>query len=436
MGLEVTNPWWLLAGAVAFMWAVLWYRRSLVDFPRSQRAASLAVRSLVLAMLCLALARPAVLLRTTRQYVLLLVDVSRSIGARAADYARDFVRKVLEEAGDSEVGPVFFAAETGAVHSMWPENHDLPDDRLQATNIDTALRTTRALFPTGFVPRIVLLSDGRETEGNARQATTGLGIPVDVVPLPGRDEPELQVAAVHASLQVPPEEPFHVEVEISSNRAQPVTATLYRNGLKVADREIELKPGTETVRLRDRLSEEKQATYLVVVRGPEDTFLDNNRMEAVVHSRGKPKVMIVEQRVELGRHLARALQQNEMIGEVRTPDGVPEKLQDLQDFDAVVVSNVPATAFSTQQMETLRRYVTDLGGRLCDGGRRSGLWSGGLFPYPPRGDPARPLQHSPREGQTRDCHGTRHRQIRIDGGYQDRHGQASRCERYRDARPK
>src|SRR5213593_3688559 len=78
-GLEFAHPIWLLAvGAVP---SLMWYfRRSLVDFAKWQKAISLGVRIAIVLLLVLALAGLTLLKPTARQFVIVVVDQSVSVG--------------------------------------------------------------------------------------------------------------------------------------------------------------------------------------------------------------------------------------------------------------------------------------------------------------------------------------------------------------------
>src|SRR5712691_4318888 len=78
-GLELTHPGWLLAvGAVP--WLVWYFRRSLVDFAKWQKAISLGVRIAIVLLLVLALAGLTLLKPTDRQFVIVVLDQSVSVG--------------------------------------------------------------------------------------------------------------------------------------------------------------------------------------------------------------------------------------------------------------------------------------------------------------------------------------------------------------------
>ena len=78
-GLEFTHPGWL-AAVIAVPWVVWYFRRSLVDFARWQRAVSTGVRVAIVLLLVLSLAGFTLLRPTGRQFVIVAVDQSLSVG--------------------------------------------------------------------------------------------------------------------------------------------------------------------------------------------------------------------------------------------------------------------------------------------------------------------------------------------------------------------
>ena len=60
---------------------------------------------------------------------------------------------------------------------------------------------------------------------------------------------------------------------------------------------------------------------------------------------------------------------------MRSEHGLPETLEGLAAFDAVVLADFPATAMSPRQMQMIKQYVTDLGGGLVMFGSENGFGS-------------------------------------------------------------
>lgn len=379
-GVELSRPWmlWSLVLLVPVAW---YYLRTLSDFPRWQKRCSLGLRTVIVLLIALALAGLSLLSPTTRKFIVLAIDRSQSVDADATKRIDEFIQELEKVKGSNHVALLDFAGEPSQVAVKPEDRKPSGEEHKAATNIAAAIETAAAAIPPTFVPHIVLLSDGRQTLGDAVQASAAAGIPVSAVPLPTRDEPEIQVAEVIAPAQVRQGEPFYVEVVIASNHADEGFIDVYRGDILVSEKTaaIKIKSGETKFRFRQTVDDEKQVDFAVRVRDFEDTLLDNNAASAVVFASGKPAVLLIDSQVDQTNQLRWALEEQGLAVQVRPTEGIPRSLSELQRFDCVVLSNVPATAMTLQQMETIRTYVQDLGGGLVMLGGDQSFGLGGYY---------------------------------------------------------
>src|SRR5439155_16213373 len=73
------------------------------------------------------------------------------------------------------------------------------------------------------------------------------------------------------------------------------------------------------------------------------------------------------------------LEEEGILVDIRPPQGMPDNLADLQNYELVILSNVPATALTQRQMEVVRTYVQDLGGGLIMLGGDQSFGLGGYY---------------------------------------------------------
>ena len=244
------------------------------------------------------------------------------------------------------------------------------------------MEVASAAVPPFYVPRIVLLSDGNATAGDAIKAAAAMRGKAEVltVPLPGRTEPEAQLSAVNAPAQVLQGEPFNVEVLIDSNHDDGQgRVEVYRGDIKVADQPVKLKKGENRVVLKETVEQGGLTPITARLKGYGDTLLDNNSDFGLVSAAGKPRVLLVESDPDQAKHLTWALEEQNVQVDVRPPRGVPDNLAELQNYDLLVLSNVPATAMTMRQMEVARTYVRDLGGGLIMLGGDQSFGLGGYY---------------------------------------------------------
>ena len=111
--------WWLM---VALPLLIYFHFRTLSDFPRWQRVASLAVRIVVVVLLMLALAGLVLLRSTNRQMIVVAVDQSASIDDAAANTANDFARRLMSEIEQTDISVRFlpFDLYPGLSSDTWP----------------------------------------------------------------------------------------------------------------------------------------------------------------------------------------------------------------------------------------------------------------------------------------------------------------------------
>src|SRR5262245_24629379 len=100
LGIELGRPWWLL-GLFALPVLFYFFRRSLVDFARPQRIGSLALRSLIVVLLVLALAGLSLVRPTRELFVVFAIDRSESVGKEGAKAIDKFLDQAFSSAGSN-----------------------------------------------------------------------------------------------------------------------------------------------------------------------------------------------------------------------------------------------------------------------------------------------------------------------------------------------
>ncbi|MHC5544569.1 vWA domain-containing protein, partial [Singulisphaera rosea] len=149
--------------------------------------------------------------------------------------------------------------------------------------------------------------------------------------------------------------------------------------VKVADQKVKLKAGENRVTLKQAIEQGGLTPITARLRGYRDTLLDNNSDFGLVFTAGKPRVLLVESDLEQVKHLTWALEEQNMQVDVRPPRGAPDNLAELQNYDLLILSNVPATSLTRLQMEVARTYVKDLGGGLIMLGGDQSFGLGGYY---------------------------------------------------------
>ena len=148
---------------------VVWL--GLRTLPRTRRSLLIiALRSVALLSLVLALAGAALGVPKRDLSVVFLVDASDSLGSGGRAAAVDWVRRAHGEAGGADKAGVVMFGKEPLVEKDVAAAGELGDvlsrPDATATDIGAAVRLALALFPEGAQKRIVLVSDGNDTSGD------------------------------------------------------------------------------------------------------------------------------------------------------------------------------------------------------------------------------------------------------------------------------
>lgn len=414
--LTFENPAWLalIAVAVPLAWVGLrWFS----GMSRARKWSAVVLRTTLVGLIAAMLAGAASVRTSDKLAVLVVVDVSDSVrdfvrfedgrGERVAATVamRQWIERAAAEAGsDDLVGVVVFDGSSMAVSTAqagWGSGENAPEISLdyvkaEGTDIGGALRFARALFPPGAARRIVLISDGNETEGDAVEAATEIaaqGVPIDVVPLGYRVENEVLVEAVDVPPQSAKGSTVAVRVVLRSTEATTGRLDLLYEGEPLdingdaagTSRRVELAGGRHVERITVELSEGTVHRFEPVFV-PDDPGADqlasNNSGRAFTVSPGRGSVLIVDgvsdgERGGEGRILESALRGAGIDVERVGPNRMPRDLLALNRHDMVILQNVAVEEIPLSAHEVLVDYVEGFGGGLVMVGGPDSFGAGG-----------------------------------------------------------
>jgi Mg-chelatase subunit ChlD len=332
--------------------------------------------------------------------VVFLVDVSDSMPPAAVAAEMDYVRGALKAMGpDDQSALVLFGgdalverpmqtgSELGLVTSVPVTNQ---------TNLAEALRLGMALLPARAARRMVVLSDGAQTSGDALKAAefaAASGVQIIAVPFITQGGAEALVTAVEAPSNLRPGEKFNLNVSIQAS--QPLRATLrVLAGDKILyEQPHDLRRGQQTFSLPLSAGEPGFTSYQVQIEPQQDGFYQNNRLDAFSQVDGPPRILMVAPatgeslpgggtRSDEHSALLQALQAAGFDVSVVPPSGLPSDLPLLAQYNSLVLVDVPARELGSHQMEAVQSYVRDLGGGLVVIGGPTSYGVGGYYGTP------------------------------------------------------
>ena len=170
------------------------------EWRRTARKAALVLKLSAFLCVVLALSEPGLRVSATRMAVAILVDTSSSVSEQDLKHASQLVSAMEKARGRHWVRVLPFARSARQMdpgeRAPFGKLRHTAGEAGEATDLEAALREALATLPAGLVPRVALISDGKENRGSiARGAALleQLGVPVDTFPLAGRPKPELVI---------------------------------------------------------------------------------------------------------------------------------------------------------------------------------------------------------------------------------------------------
>lgn len=376
---------WLLL-LLPLLWVGLRY--SLARMTGPQRRWATVLRVAILSLLVLALAGLRMPWVNHNLTVVFAFDRSASVTSEAEKAGLEWMRKALEtkRSGD-EMAFVGFA-ETGMAlppppakpNEQWPEQ-----PHRNATDVGKALSFASAVADDGKQRRLVLLSDGYDTGGKVLETAAALkqaGVDLMVVPLKNPEAPEVLVEQLQIPRELREGEPFDATVVLRSNVETSVKVRLFSAGFAVGETSVDLKPGRTTLPFRNIHPDSNTATYEVEIFPGQDTQLENNKAQATAFQRGEPRILVIDPVPERLQPLTGALAAEHIQVETRPVNGLPKTLEDLQGYDALILSDVSALHLSRAQMNLYTQWVKEFGGGFAMLGGEQSYGVGGYFRTP------------------------------------------------------
>jgi uncharacterized membrane protein/Mg-chelatase subunit ChlD len=385
---------WLLAVIPVMAAASLHFLRS-IEKPR--RIMAILLRSLVIAALAAALARIEWVRRNDRVAVMFVLDRSRSVPDELQEKARKYIREVTRR-GDRDDRVAVIGVDGRADVSVIPSrpgfditSFGLPGEP-DRTDLAAGLRLAMAAFPEGFARRVVLLSDGNQNSGSLSeevQNAAASGVSIDVIPLQYRHENEILFDRIVVPAHAGQDSKVPVRMVLKSQRPAKVRISLYHNGEEVPLAEpvqtlsggMQPDPFTVPVEVQSGWVHKFDAR-VQPLEASDDSISENNQATAFTFMDTKGGVLLLTRKPDEDRVLAQALTREKIDVKLKMPDEVNFDLADLQGYGVIILSNISADTFNTDQHKALASYVRDFGGGLIMTGGDESFGAGGWIGKP------------------------------------------------------
>lgn len=322
------------------------------------------------------------------EQVVFLIDRSASVQGTEQQVS-EWIEKSLDAQKDKHlVGVYSFAENFQSEIALTNEEIKLPVfspmELPGNTDIAKALQLSTGIIDPNKATRIVLFTDGIETNGSVTDQLmkmTGSNVTVDVVELERISSDDVAITAFETPPVAFEGEQQQLNMQIESTKATNGEILLYQNDQLLSREQVSLEQGSNSFTFRNTSKGEGLLKYdaQVIVQG--DALIENNKLTSVTNVESSPRLLVVTNE-DATTNIPRVIDQEAIITDVISASSLPFDLSNYLAYDAIIFDNVPGHLVGEQKMNVIEQAVKNFGtGFMMVGGQNSfGL--GGYFKTP------------------------------------------------------
>ena len=377
-------PWVLLLLIPAIGLALFTYFRVAKKYRRTRNRVTSLVLHIIVSVLAIFALSGITFSYTevnTENELLVLVDMSFS-NTENDEYKNDFVRTILERSNSSnKVGVITFGYDqvyavplTDNTENLYRKYLNAPSPDMSATNISGALNYARGLFKHPTTAKIVLISDGVQTDGDAAttiKSVAAEGIRVDTAYFPntyGVSEVQL-IGAELPEYNIPLETDFDLSVTVQSRGASKAKITLTDNGERVenGEKNVDLVDGVQAISFTHSFEKRGLHKLCFSIECEADMLTENNTYYAYYYIETFNNILVISRDPAEAENVKTVLEEAEYlvtVADINDAPTVPKTLEEIRLYDEVILHNIGSVDLLKIDGldELLNTYVNKLGG--------------------------------------------------------------------------
>lgn len=377
MGISIDHPYYFILVPVLLGILIVsgrWLRMK----NKFRKRVILTLNSIVIVSLVLALCGIHIQKNSNAETTIFLLDASDSVASSEKEIV-EFVNEALKDCPkDGKVGIVAFGQDTKVEQFV---SNKLTFQEFQttpvttATNLEKAVQAAMSMFGENTGKRLVIISDGKENEGNLSNMVytiAGNQVDVRVWQIESEIGKEVYVEGVQVSETVKVGDKFNVEVTVQSNVRTTARLSLYQGSNLKKRQTVELQTGKNTFVFQDTQTEEGLKTYRAVIEPADDNQILNNEYTAFTQAEKSEKILLIEGKSGQAEEFTKILDSINVSYDRVSPKAAPTGLNEMMEYKVMITLDVFADDFANGFLDNLEAYVKDYGGGyIAIGGENS-----------------------------------------------------------------
>lgn len=326
---------------------------------------------------------------TTDSTTYILADVSYTTNEVLEEmdaYIKEFNEK---KSVSTELGIVAFGKDSVELTKPGGNIKSLSEAKVDnsATNIQQALEYTMSLFEENSKKRIVLLSDGKETDGDVLSLTeqiTAENIRIDAVYFNSDmtyETVEVQVDSIKAKSTTFKDAEDYVKVSLLSSIDNAVSQVIiYDNNKEIYNNTLSLSKGENIIEVKANTSETGKHDYKCEIVNEEDVTTENNVAFFRQEIHDKCEVLVISSAYSDAKYIERLISDKANVTRMVTYDEIPTSIENYIKYDEIFLSNVNLNYIAEDEnfVNILETLVSTYGKSLVTFGGKDTYFDGGF----------------------------------------------------------
>ncbi len=338
--------------------------------------------------------------------VILLVDTSDS-NLEGAEDRDEFIRSVIDVCQeDCRIGIVKFGYGCKYAVELTSDKESVFEKYLLSENPDgsasalsDALKYTASLFTNKRTSKIVVISDGLETDGNALLTLSDIvseGTRIDVMPFSDEQKTDIQILSATAEeANIVMGEKFVTNLVIKSNSSEKEEAAvlrLYDNGELYGETVVSIANGENELPVSLSLSQRGMHELVFELVTDYDLFGEplvdevegNNYYRMYVNLEEFENILLIERYENESEKLKSIISETKRVTDISVEADIadfPKTIEEMAEYEQVILVNIAYSDMPAGFEELLNRYVYDLGGGLLTVGGINDVKDGDIVPH-------------------------------------------------------
>lgn len=350
---------------------------------------SLSIHIIICALLSLCVAQIKTEEIETQSVIYIVADVSNTTKNNIEDmdaYIKEFEEKL---SASSKLGVVAFGRDSVELVKPGEELISLTSANVDAsaTNIQDAITYTTSLFEENMKKRIVLLTDGMQTDGDAllvNEVLTSNNIRLDAVyyeHLSKEDTKEVQINKITGNPSTFVNNKTSISIDITSSFDNISTLKVYDNDVEIYNESIMAPKGNFKIDIIANTSTEGEHVYKAIIENKYDESDKNNTFYFNQNVHDKCEVLVISSLYNDAEYIKSIVNEKINVTSIITYNKIPTNIESYIKYDEIILSNVDLNVMqdSTTFVSTLETLVASYGKSLLTFGGESTYFSGGFY---------------------------------------------------------